>query len=520
MNIIQAQSRLQELPQTPQTAQLLVNYANGVDPEVPPWLALAEITRRKKLSGGMPASPPVGTVKDKIEQEAGLAALQQKMAESQAQALAQGKLGAAPANPATTGIATAPTQPGTLNFAPGGIVAFARGSDEDGVDEDDETDDETDDEETGAAEKAVSAEDVAAFDPVRQFLELQRRAQAREAAPGPKAVSPLALQEQLAKKDPEMYGMLNKPAGREYLEGIRKLQAAQEAESARQREDIEAGRRSDFWKALIDAGESTRGQRGIGALLGGFGRSMISSGEQRTAEEAAIRSGALKRQELLNAAQFEVDKLQRAQAEGDVKAEYQHNLKLAEIAGKLGVSVNNLLRGQVTAAGNIIGKQISAGAQTKSAELRAAATKEAARIRAAAIANRPEKATDFDKMVKVELNAAIANGADPKDPAVLLAAYKNAAYTLGKQASTIGAEATKQEKINKEVQNRLLLGSEGKKLRELKAKGDTAAMAAFENEVRRKVEQEFGAGPATSATPAPAAPAGAGRKPLSSFVGQ
>lgn len=513
MNLVQVQDRLKELPSGPQTMQLLASYANGANPEVPPFVAMTELMRRKKIAESAPAAQmPQGTIKDKLAQDAGIAAMQQQMAQRQAQA---------PVNPAAIGIATAPMPSGALNFAPGGIVAFARGSDEDGVDEDenDEADDtDTEDGDGGGGEENLPPMTPAATTTAQKLAELENRIKARESAPAPSVESPLAMQDRLAAANPEMYGMLNTPVGKQYLERMKAVQEKQAAEDAQQQKDIEANRRLDFFKSLIGAGEATRGQKGIGALLGGFGATAIPLEEQRMQQLADIRQRGIKRDELMNTAQFEIDKLQRAQAEGDVKAEHAHMAKVAEIAAKLGVSVNSLLSKQYAGLAGLRQKELGAQAQVEAARLRAAATEQAARIRAAAIANRPEKATDFDKMVKAQLAAAAANGNDPNDPNVQLAAHKNAAYELGRQASTIGAEASRQEKVNREVQNRLLLGSEGKKLRELRSKGDAAGVAALEAEVRRKVEQEFGVG----ASPAPAAPAapGTGRKPLSDFAGR
>ena len=265
------------------------------------------------------------------------------------------------------------------------------------------------------------------------------------------------------------------------------------------------------------AGEATRGQRGLGALLGGYGKSAIALDEQRAQQLANIQQQELKRQELMNTARFEVDKLQRAQAEGDVKGENVHKAKLADIAAKLGVSLNTLLGRQYAALAGIRERELGAEATKEAARLRAEATKEAARIRAAAIANRPERSTDFDNMKKAFLDAAVSNGADPGDPQVILAASKAAAYELGKQASTISAEAGRQERADREYDRRLLLGPDAKRIRELQRK-DPAAAEAERRRIREEVKREYGIEPKTS-TAAPAASA-AQRRPLSDFAGK
>ncbi|NBU71975.1 MAG: hypothetical protein EBS53_11100, partial [Bacteroidetes bacterium] len=65
MNLVQIQERLKDMP-----LQAVMMYANGMNPEVPPYLALGELNRRKKMEQAMqPAQMPQGTVKEKLEQE-------------------------------------------------------------------------------------------------------------------------------------------------------------------------------------------------------------------------------------------------------------------------------------------------------------------------------------------------------------------------------------------------------------------------------------------------------------------
>jgi len=92
MNLIQIQEHLKDLP-----AQVIQSYANGANPEVPPYMALAEMQRRqtmdKRASQQQQAQQgPMPTVKEQIEQSAGLAGLQAKQAQ-QAQAQQQAPQG-------------------------------------------------------------------------------------------------------------------------------------------------------------------------------------------------------------------------------------------------------------------------------------------------------------------------------------------------------------------------------------------------------------------------------------------
>lgn len=133
MNLVQIQERLKDAP-----VQAIMQYANGTNPMVPPYLALAELKRRESINQSAQAQqamqqgqPP--SVKDQIEQAAGLAALQQQMQQQGMQNLmAQARPQGIPENvpqprrqPESEGISGLPA--GDFNFADGGIVAFQDG---------------------------------------------------------------------------------------------------------------------------------------------------------------------------------------------------------------------------------------------------------------------------------------------------------------------------------------------------------------------------------------------------------
>lgn len=133
MNLVQIQERLKDAP-----TQAIMQYANGGNPMVPPYLALAELKRRESINKSAQAQqamqqgqPP--SVKDQIEQAAGLAALQQQMQQQGLQGLMQqARPQGIPENvpqptrqPESEGIAGLPA--GDFNFADGGIVAFQGG---------------------------------------------------------------------------------------------------------------------------------------------------------------------------------------------------------------------------------------------------------------------------------------------------------------------------------------------------------------------------------------------------------
>ena len=129
MNLVQIQERLKDMP-----TQAIMSYANGMNPEVPPYLALGELNRRKQMEQKS-AQTPTGTVKENIEQQMATmqmqAAKQRQMAQQMAQQGAQAQMPVPPgvpepqmqAMPEDSGVATLPT--GEMEFGSGGIIAFA-----------------------------------------------------------------------------------------------------------------------------------------------------------------------------------------------------------------------------------------------------------------------------------------------------------------------------------------------------------------------------------------------------------
>jgi hypothetical protein len=138
MNLVQINERLKDLPES-----VIRQYANGMNPEVPSYLALGELQRREMAEKRMAtaqggAQGPQPSVKEQIEQRAGLMALQQMQQQQMAQQMAQPR-GPMPApenvpqpqdQPEATmmaasgGLASLPVK---FDFASGGIVAFQDG---------------------------------------------------------------------------------------------------------------------------------------------------------------------------------------------------------------------------------------------------------------------------------------------------------------------------------------------------------------------------------------------------------
>lgn len=137
MNLVQINERLKEMP-----LQAVQQYANGINPEVPPYLALGEIQRREKLKQQMASQGgqqgPQPSVKEQIEQKAGLMALQQAQAQQQQPQPTAGPIPAGIPQPeeqpqpemaamASGGVAGLPIRRGMYDFAGGGIIAFEKG---------------------------------------------------------------------------------------------------------------------------------------------------------------------------------------------------------------------------------------------------------------------------------------------------------------------------------------------------------------------------------------------------------
>jgi hypothetical protein len=148
MNLVQINERLKDLPM-----QVIQQYANGMNPEVPPYLALGELQRRelsqKQMATAQGAQQgPQPSVKEQVEQKAGLMALQQMQQQQMAQQQAQprGPMPAPAGVPqpeqqpqapqpqammARGGLAGIPVRRDMFEYAGGGIIAFAGGGEVD-----------------------------------------------------------------------------------------------------------------------------------------------------------------------------------------------------------------------------------------------------------------------------------------------------------------------------------------------------------------------------------------------------
>lgn len=126
MNLVQIQDRLRGMP-----IQLLQQYANGMNPEVPPYIALSvlkqketEMQQHANAQGGAQGQMP--SVKSQLEQKVGT---MQQQASMIPQGLAQGPAAPAPQGPVqmSGGGLTSGNAGSSMQFAEGGIVGFKEG---------------------------------------------------------------------------------------------------------------------------------------------------------------------------------------------------------------------------------------------------------------------------------------------------------------------------------------------------------------------------------------------------------
>jgi len=366
MNLIQIQEHLKDLP-----TQAIMAYANGQNPQVPPYMALGEMNRRKNMEQRA-AQAPNSSVKEKLEGELAqqvalpgigqgmnmrmnpegmpepMPAVQPQMApqmpKMQNPPLAQktppqqmsqpGSIPAGAPGMADGGLATLPVDPDMFSYAPGGIVAFANEDNEQVVPAP---------EETGGSASGDQGLPVALANQI-----LRDQLSGRSNLPQP--VDRDKVRAEVLAKRPELAGILNKLPG----EALGKLATELESQNKSQRERFQEGEGRQglaaLSNALIAAGEATRGQKGfggIGAAFGGFGKAYNASTAE--AEQRASRQQAVERAQTIETMklQSDIEQMQRAFAEGDIdkamKLKEQINARQAKIEEMKGTGAKEVL---------------------------------------------------------------------------------------------------------------------------------------------------------------------------------
>jgi hypothetical protein len=437
--------------------------------------------------------PPGGTVKDQIEQQAGVMALKQGQQQQAMQRMAQqGMQGAAPVPqgvPQPQPQAQAMAAGGLASLRPGyrsgGIIAFqSAGSVNEAVEEDDDEEEKSTGEYSGDA-KAMLAQ-------------LMQEASARRNMKAPTADTPLENRKKMIAADPERYADLNKPIGEGALARLEELQNAKRAEFATQKEEL-AKSKPGILQLLGQAAMNSRGQQGRSALasiLGGYSELSSGADAKQLQQEQGLRMKELELQQARAEAMNKVDDLKRAQLEGDIAGEQKAKMELARIAKDHNVSINTLLGKQVATAGSVAGRE-------RAAEIAAKAKVDAAKFKG----NKPEKLTDLGSMIDIEFKALVANGADPADPNTKRIAAQNAARSLSKSAGTTRAETDAIDRANTAFENKVLMDRNLRKLRTTDPAAYEARLEAIRNEVATQYKIRPDAASPIAGTDAPTKPA-------------
>ena len=503
MNLIQVQDQLKSLPNDPRTMQALTAYANGANPAVPPYLALGELNRRKQLieraQAEQASQPPQGTVKDQIEQQAGIMALQagrqQQAMQNAVQMGAQAPQGVPAGIPQPQAQAEVQAAGGGLmallaaranakRMNSGGIVALAGGG----------TGEEDDEDSADASGKldlsGVNLAEVFAGQKADRAMAEKLIAQLQQAKD---PETPMQFKERMIKEKPEQYGHLAEDSNKGVMERFDEIQKAQRAEMAKRREEAQS-QKPGILQLLGQAAMESRGQQGRSALasiLGGYSKLQSGADASAIEREQALRAEELKMQqgkmELVN----KLQELKRARDEGDIDKEQKAMVDIAKLAKDRGTTVANLVKSIMTSSGSMAGRLGSAAIQAQ-------AKRDAARM----TGNKPPKATDLDKVVEAHMNALVAEGADPADPQTRLAAVQRASRDLSKSAGSVRAETTQMEKANAAFENQLLMD---KSLRQLR-RTDPVAYEQRVEEVRESIKKDFGIRPDATAPKAQVKP--------------
>ena len=370
MNLIQIQEHLKDLP-----TQAIMAYANGQNPQVPPYMALGEMNRRKSMEQRA-AQAPDSSVKEKLESELSQqialpgvgqgmnmrinpAGMPQPMPSAQPQMAPQmprmqnppmarpmppqqmsqpGSIPAGAPGMARGGLAELPTRRSMFNYAPGGIVAFAEESNEQLV---------------LPPGESVSGTYSDSGDDGKLPVELanqilRKRLMGQVDLPQPVDRNQV-IAEQIA-KNPEYAALLNKLPGDALAKLATQLEEQNKAQRARFQEGEGRQGLAALSQALIAAGEATRGQKGfggLGAALGGFGKSYnaatVAEVERAAKQQALERAQTIETMKL----QADIEGMRRAYAEGDIekamKFKEQANAREAKIAEIQGAGAKEVL---------------------------------------------------------------------------------------------------------------------------------------------------------------------------------
>jgi hypothetical protein len=368
MNLIEIQENLKDLP-----TQAIMAYANGQNPEVPPYMALGELNRRKSMEQRA-AQPPTQSVKDQLEGEMGLPSVMpppvtpqgmppgmppgrppmppQGMPQAARPPMQAAPQAAQPApqpvpqpvpRMAAGGLTNIPMNRDIFKYAPGGIVAFADGElvrggggefGEDTAGEAEARANMNTDQGPpitakmpGAGNAPQSITDVAqavlqnALSGASNLPNVQTKADIRDAL----------VKKAQDEGKPELAKALSEMPGSALQTLVTQLQAQNEASKNQFQQGEGKMGLAALSNALIAAGEATRGQKGmgLGEAFGGFGKSYNAATADEVKRQQAQQ--ALERQQMIETAklQSDVDNLRSAYASGNV-SDIQDAQKIAQ----------------------------------------------------------------------------------------------------------------------------------------------------------------------------------------------
>jgi len=346
MNLVKIQDELKGFP-----TQTIMAYVNGSNPEVPPYIALAELNRRKQMEQRR-AEPPTQSVKEKLESEVtnpqGIAQLPQAMPQGQPGMPPQGQPGAPQGMPpqmaaapqqmpqqmpqrppgmAAGGITRLPTRSDMFHYAPGGIVAFA-GDDQSLVQS-------NENQERGDRYPPVLPVPAAKVAANAGPTDLQGMAPAaaqrlRDVFSGnvtlPKVQSKEEIRQAMIDKataegDADKVKMLSQIPGEALIPLVKKLNEQNEEQRSGFKEGQGRMGLAALSNALIAAGEATRGRagQGIGDALGGFGKSYNAFTAEDVQRIAAQKTAERAQNIEVANLQSRIDDLRSAYANGTIQ---------------------------------------------------------------------------------------------------------------------------------------------------------------------------------------------------------
>lgn len=407
MNLIEVQDDLRSLPNDPRTMQMLTAYANGANPEVPPYVALGELNRRKQLMERAQAQaagqPPQQSIKDQMTQSAGIMALQggrqqqaqqqmmQQMAQRQQippQMQQQG-----PVQAARGGLLSRLMGYPTARYRSGGIVSFQSGTE--GTVGDEEVRQmmdagyNRDEEEERRREELIrrmsEAQDVAyggeQDGSARSMLLRAMEERARRSEEGrPKFIDPLAERERIIKERPEL-AAATADTSAEMLRRFDEMQALRRAEFEKQREEM-AKARPGLFSQLAAGAAQNRGRSGgdaLAAMLGGYAQVARKQRETEAEQERGMRGRELELQQARMQVLNKIDEEKRARAEGDLK-----------LAMKAKMDHEKILRDYNTSDNQLFGRELSAIGQLATTEERERGMLEREGLRQEALTDRAQ----------------------------------------------------------------------------------------------------------------------------------